>query len=215
MSPRIRRQGLLDRTIHRRDARLYVIATEDSYAAPQYFRALQERGLVDRSRISIVVLPTEDGKSAPAWLLSRLDEWKLQQPIDEDEFWLVFDVDHHQEKELSSVATEAQQKKYRLAASNPCFEVWLLLHETDDLSMLMTYSQNMRAAAGCEDELRRVLGTYNKTRIDTTRYTRELVDLASQRAGLRDVGDGSRWPAEVGTHVHRLVKRLPPPAVGQ
>lgn len=210
MPGKIRRTGLVDRTVQRRDAWLVVVATEDTHAAPQYLHALQQQGIVDQSRVRILVLATEDGRSALAHLLERLDEHQrsLDQRLDQDEFWAVFDVDHHRDAELAEAATKASQKGYRLAGTNPCFELWLLLHETDDVSNVTTHAQDSKAAQRCESELRRVLGRYNKTRIDAARITRESVDQAIARA--RRMDDGSAWPSSVGTHVHRLIERLPP-----
>ncbi len=214
MTPKIRRTGLLRRPEQHRDARLYVVATEDTYAAPQYFHALQERGLVDRSRVRVVTLPPEQGRSALVHLLDRLSEYGsgLVGRLAEDEFWAVFDVDHHRDAELAAAVTTASQKEYQLAGSNPCFELWLILHETDDVSALTTYTQDPKAARLCEGELRRVLGgQYNKTRIDTDRLTRASVEAAIARAERLD-DPTAPWPTTVGTHVHRLVKQLPPPA---
>lgn len=214
MTSKIRRTGLLRRPEQHRDARLYVVATEDTYAAPQYFHALQERGLVDRSRVRIITLPPEEGRSALRHLLDRLDDYRgsLVGRLEEDEFWAVFDVDHHRDEELSAAVTTAGQKGYRLAGSNPCFEIWLLLHETDDLHAVVTYKDDRTAARRCEAELRRVLGSYNKARIDAERLTRASVATAIARAAqLEDAEE--RWPSQVGTHVHRLVRQLPRPAI--
>ena len=43
---------------------LVFVATEDTYASKQYFEALQERGLIDRSRVEVITLPTTDGRSS-------------------------------------------------------------------------------------------------------------------------------------------------------
>jgi len=207
----IPRRTLLDRKTNLRDAAIFYIATEDTHAADQYFQALQRNGLVDRAHVQIVVLPTHHGQSAPGWLLQRLDEHrqKLDSLLAQDQFWLLPDIDHHRDKELSAVAALAAQKGYLLAASNPCFEVWLLLHETDDLSEIQTYEEHTKAAAACAEELRRVIGNYDKRRLDPSRYTAPSLAAAEARARLRDTGE--RWPPAAGTHVHRLTESLPKP----
>ncbi len=205
------RRRLLDRTVNVRDAAIFYLATEDTHAADQYFRALQQNQLVDRLRVQVVVLPTTGGQSAPGWLVDRLDEHraKLDTHLDQDEFWILPDIDHHRDKELSEVATRASQKGYRIAASNPCFEVWLLLHETDDLSEIRTYEEHTQAAAACEAKLRSLLGTYSKRRLDPARYSAERVAAAEARGRARDADE--RWPPAAGSHVHRLTERLPKP----
>lgn len=41
----IARRRLLDRTVNIRDAAIFYVATEDTHAADQYLRALQQNGL--------------------------------------------------------------------------------------------------------------------------------------------------------------------------
>lgn len=59
-----------------------------------------------------------------------------------DELWICIDTDHwirggHQ-AELSQVLQECRSKGYGVAISNPCFEVWLLMHFADvDDSLLL------------------------------------------------------------------------------
>lgn len=207
----IPRRTLLDRKTNLRDAAIFYIATEDTHAADQYFQALRQNGLIDRAHVQIVVLPTHQGQSAPRWLIDRLDEHKakLDSLLAQDQFWLLPDIDHHRDKELSEVAARAAQKGYQLAASNPCFEVWLLLHETDDLADIQTYEEHTRAAAACAERLRSLIGRYDKRRLDPSRYTEQSLAAAETRSSRLDTGE--RWPPAAGTHVHRLTKKLPKP----
>jgi len=46
-----------------------------------------------------------------------------------DEIWCVFDVDQH--PKLSHAIFEARQSGIEVAISNPCFELWLVLHRED------------------------------------------------------------------------------------
>lgn len=209
------RRKLLDRRVNDRDAAIYYLASEDTYAADLYFRALQFNGVIDRSRIKLVVLPSTGGQSAPKQLVSRLDDVRngLDTKLPQDEFWLLPDIDHHREKELSEVATLAAQKGYSVAASNPCFEVWLILHETHDLTDLVTRNASMSAAAACEKKLRVLIGHYNKRALEPSRYTADKLSAAEERA--QKIDNGERWPTEVGTHVHRLTMRLPRNSVAQ
>ncbi|MBK8252272.1 MAG: RloB domain-containing protein [Polyangiaceae bacterium] len=203
------RRKLLDRRVNVRDAAIYYIASEGTYAADLYFRALQSNGVIDRSRVKLIVLPSTGGQSAPKQLVYRLDDVRkgLDTKLPQDEFWLLPDIDHHRDKELSDVALLADQKGYLLAASNPCFEVWLILHETDNLSDLVTHGENSSAAAACVDKLRRLTGHYNKRMLDPSLYTAEKLFAAEERA--KKIDNEARWPVEVGTHVHRLTMRLP------
>lgn len=48
---------------------------------------------------------------------------------DFDEIWCVFDVDDH--PNVKQALQEARDSYIRTVISNPCFELWLLLHEQD------------------------------------------------------------------------------------
>ena len=69
MSKTSRKKDPLEQKKAFRDARLIVIATEDRYAAPQYFESpLFE----DYQRVKIEILPTEDdGRGSPQHVMDR------------------------------------------------------------------------------------------------------------------------------------------------
>lgn len=46
-----------------------------------------------------------------------------------DEIWCVFDVDEHED--VNSAVAEARDSGIKTAVSNPCFELWLVLHVED------------------------------------------------------------------------------------
>lgn len=72
-----------------RDASLVVIASEDRYAVRQYF------DFFESTRIQFRVLETQDGKSAPEYVLNRINEYQEEFAIGEgDMFWVVCDCDH-------------------------------------------------------------------------------------------------------------------------
>lgn len=45
-----------------------------------------------------------------------------------DEVWCVYDVDDTPKHQLQDARGLAEKEQLRLAVSNPCFELWLLLH---------------------------------------------------------------------------------------
>ncbi|MEO7331717.1 MAG: RloB family protein [Minicystis sp.] len=204
MPPKIRRTGLVDRRIQHRDATIFVLATEGTETERQYFLGLQARGIIDRSRIHLEVIatPREDTTSAPKHVLARLADFATRYRLIEgmDELWLVIDVDRWPEQQLSEVAQEASQKRFSLAVSNPCFELWLLLHLRSEVA-------EIRCCDDCAFALRATLGAYNKSRLDMDQFPRALVESALQRAAAVDDA-GERWPTTTGSHVHRLVRRL-------
>ena len=193
---RIRRTKLLDRTVNVRDATLCVIATEGEHTEKQYFAVFSNR------RVRVWTLPTgEDHQSAPHHVLSRLDKFKQEHDLnEEDTLWLMVDVDHRRAGELDPICREAVQKGFGLAISNPCFELWLLLHfaEAD--------ASDMRCGA-VETRLRTVLGSYNKTNLNMELYHPQMAE-AIQRARALDTNPQARWPDFPGTHVYKVVEML-------
>ena len=202
-----RSSGLLDRTVQQRDARLFVIAVEGEGSGEEfrYFSELERLRLVDRKRLKLLLLTADPERhhSAPAHVLERLDEHcqrhKMRQQY--DQHWLVLDVDSWSERTLADVTQKGIQRGYRLAISNPCFELWLLLHETDELGFLARYGPTKRSNA-------------TKRRVGELRtqgalaLSRDTIWLARARAFALDPGTGERWPAATGTHMFRLIDAL-------
>ena len=121
---KISRRGLLPRPAYVRDAGLFVVATEGEKTEAQYF------SLFHSERVRVEVLPTgPDGLSAPKYVLERLVKYEERYALEEDdELWLVVDVDRQRDQFLDEVTRDAQHSGYHVAVSHPCFELWLLLH---------------------------------------------------------------------------------------
>jgi len=110
-----------------RDTTLIIIASEDRYAVKQYFEMFRS------NRIKIRVLGTEDNNSSPSHVMARLEKYMKEYHFGEgDIFWLVCDTDHWIEpnhiSNLTKVLQLCNQKGIKVALSNPCFDLWLLLH---------------------------------------------------------------------------------------
>lgn len=197
------RTRLVSRHAGRRDARLFIVATEGARTEPQYIDALKLNGVIDRTRIIVEVVPTLDGRSSPAHVLERLKVARTQYELKPfDEFWLLLDVDRWEPRMLSQVAQEAHQNGYSLGVSNPCFEVWVALHSVDTLPALVR-------CAEVEAFIRQLWGSYQKANLPAERFSWEAVDAASERAKRLDRDPSARWPQESpATHAYRLFDRL-------
>ncbi len=184
-----------------RDATLIVIASEDKDAVKAYFDRFRTK------RVQFVVLPTEDGKSSPESVLSRLDEHRTEYEVGEgDQLWLCIDYDHWVQSNhvanLLLVLQQCEQKGYFAALSNPCFELWWLLHfgELGEVSSLT-----------CEEVARRVrtaAGGYTKRSGPSSPVTSQMVEDAVERARLLDKNPSERLPAEPMTRVYRIVREM-------
>lgn len=197
----MRKKRPLDRSLGVvRDANLIVLASEDKYAVRQYFELFRS------TRIQFKVLPTENGKSAPGHVMARLNEYMKEFDFGEgDKFWVVCDCDHWIEsghiQSLTQVIRECRQKGIQVALSNPCFELWLLLHfaefpEDPELTR-----------ADVEQRIRNVVGAYDKTRIDKLPIQDHHVKEAVRRSADNQ-RDGSDIPRRPQTAVHRIIQHL-------
>lgn len=183
-----------------RDATLCIIATEDTYAPDHYFR------LFKNTRIQVVVLPTEDGRSAPEHVLERLDRHCDEYDVgDGDDLWLMLDTDHWTEPDhvdnFTRVCREAMQKGYRLAHSNPCFEIWLLLHLAD-----VGDGEEFQRCEDVVERIKQIIGEYSKKKIDPEYFNPASMADAVRRAEAMAVHPDGRWPQQVGTHVYKVVR---------
>ncbi|MBK8093244.1 MAG: RloB domain-containing protein [Verrucomicrobiaceae bacterium] len=188
------------------DDRLFVIATEDRYAAKQYFDILRTH--VRSSRIKTHVLPTEDCRSSPKHVFDRLLEFeRLHESHADDEKWLVLDTDHWiqdaHKKQLIEVFKLARQKGYSVAMSRPCFEIWLLLHHHADIASL--------SISKCEDVhpyLLTALGSYNKKHLHSAHYPLPAIHAAVQNAKVSDRDAHLDVPEGNGSRVYRIVEQI-------
>jgi hypothetical protein len=193
----INRTKLLDRQHDRRDARLFIIATEGAVTEKKYFQ------MFGNSRIKVEVLETgSDNKSAPKYVFDRLNSFKEQFDLNEDDMlWLVIDVDRwNKDGELSKICREAKQKSYHLALSNPCFEVWLCLHFGD-------LDPEDRTCKQFKSSLGKILRSFNSGNPELSPYRSNLA-AAVERAKVLHPDLQQNWPPTIGTHVYRLVEIL-------
>ena len=195
---RIQRTSLVPRPQFVRDARLFVIATEGQETEKQYFSLFQN------TRVQVKVLSTgPDGLSAPKHVLERLVHFQQEAQLgDEDELWLMVDVDRQRGQFLDEVTQIARESGCHLAISNPCFELWLLLHfaETDPAD---TDCQSL------EKRLQELLDGYNKTKLKLSHYRPHIADAVSRAKSLEH-RPNLRWPHFPGTHVYKVVEKLLP-----
>ena len=103
----------------------------------------------------------------------------------------------------------AKQQGFEVAVSNPCFELWLLLHHRDPV-----VRKAVAKASEIETELAAALGGYNKNAIPSHRFSLVNVHEAIRRARAleaRPDDPPELWPKSMGTRVYRLLERALPP----
>jgi len=122
---------------------------------------------------------------------------------------MVIDLDRWPQSTLSSIATQCSQKSYYLAVSNPCFEVWLLLHLRNlsdyNTEQIKKFMQN--SCRDLEMEIRNIIGSYNKSNPDTSKFL-PYVHKAIKSAKYLDLNPNDRWPNSIGTRVYLLAEKM-------
>lgn len=108
-----------------KDATLFIIICEGEKREPSYFQFFD--GLT--SRIKVVPIPSEDGKSAPKHLIANaykiIDDVQMQE---DDQLWFVLDTDKWRDTIHDLRDAANANENWHVAQSNPSFEVWLYYH---------------------------------------------------------------------------------------
>jgi hypothetical protein len=194
---------LARRPPYREPRKRVLIFCEGTVTEPQYFddfRRHEHNPLVD------VVI--DEGGVSPKTLVERAAQKKKtaekeaerfrDEHLKYDEVWCVYDVDAH--PKLADAFQQARDNEIKLAVSNPCFELWLLLHFSDQTAHIERDKVRFM--------LRKHLPGYKK-RVDFEKLKSRYTD-AVKRANLlkkrcQENGDEGANPS---TGVHKLTERI-------
>ena len=201
-----------------RDARLIVIASEGKDTERIYFKALAKEYTNPRVHVHILGrCEAEQNNSSPEHVLKQLNNYKEQYELEaDDELWLVVDKDRWTVAMLSRVATECSQEvAMHMALSNPCFELWLLLHIEDAASLTpeeqMLWMENRRKSKNADPylkvRLRQKMGSYHESSYDALSLIAHVED-AIERAKTLDKNPTDRWPQTLGSRVYLLAESV-------
>ena len=194
------RQPSRDRGAARGALRIIRVLAEGGVTEPDYMRSWNRRDSGVRLDID-----KDSAGCVPKTLVERARKQKESQPRkdpDFDEIWCVFDVDVH--PDLNSAIAEARDAGIRTAVSNPCFELWLVLHEEDQTAHVHRDTIQRRAEE---------LGLVVDKSIPESARPRLLdgYDNAKERAQALDSkhkGDGRKPGANPSSGVWRLVDSI-------
>ena len=144
-----------------------------------------------------------DGFTPMALVKKARPETRANRRADDfDEIWCVFDCDEH--PDINRAIHEARQSDIRTAMSNPCFELWLVLHVEDQWAHIHHHAVQRR----CSD-LRLTDG--KKIADDGIVRLRDGYDAAKQRSQALDrmhEQGGAPKGSNPSSGVWRLVDRL-------
>lgn len=184
-----------------RDDRLIVVVTEDTYAPKQYFR------LIHAPRVVVKVAASQGGYCSPTAILESGRALRADKDFCFfDEFWLLLDTDHWTQPahvgNFMTVAKSAREEGFNIAVSDPCFDLWLLLHHEEIASTLP-----IAPCSAVGARIRHLIGEFNKTNLKAEHYDVARALVAIERAkGLTPYLAAFRLN-NPGTQVWALVER--------
>lgn len=176
-----------------RDASLVLIVaeghTEESYFG--LFEALN-------SRIRIVFAPRLEGPTDPSHMIGQFKKAKKKYDISgKDTVWFVCDKDKWKTKHLSQLNADVKKiRNARLLMSNPCFEVWLLMH----------FVSPERDGQSCT-QLKTDLGKLKPNNFKPESYL-DHVGTAISLARASDTSANEIYPDPMQTRVYLLAEKL-------
>lgn len=198
-----------------RSSRLVVIASEGKETENIYFEQL--KASLHASGVQIEVLRRDSNESSPEHVYRQIQDFAAKYDMDEDDqLWAVVDKDRWTEKMLSGVAKKCSQNKYFIfCLSNPCFELWLILHledvaqyaEEDREKLSENKKIKRNGYTWTKNRLRELMDGYSESKYEVTKLLPEI-EKAIERASKLDSNPNDRWPQSVGTRVYRLVNSI-------
>lgn len=197
-----------------KSSRLIVIAAEGRATENIYFEAMRQE--LCASNVQLVVLNRDDDNSNPAnvhrQIKKFMDEYNI---LDDDQLWIVVDRDDWKEKMLADIAQLCQQNRnLRFCMSNPCFELWLILHLEDitayseeDKKSLFENPRQSSHGTWTKYHLRQLMGHYQESDYDPFMLFPHIEE-AICRAERLDTNPKDRWPQTIGTRVYLLARSI-------
>jgi hypothetical protein len=91
-----------------------------------------------------------------------------------DEIWCVFDVEYPVRVGLQDTLAIAEEEQFQLALSNPCFELWLILH-------FKKWSSHLSTSAACT--MAETLNGYSEKHIDFSKFA-DRIAIATSRSEM-------------------------------
>jgi hypothetical protein len=112
--------------------RRFLIISEGTKTEPLYFKAIEKS--LPLGTVQVVACGTGRSELSLVEVIADLRKDKEEElAVTFDEVWAVFDKDSFPESDFDNAihSCAGQRKKYSVAWSNECFELWYLLHLKD------------------------------------------------------------------------------------
>lgn len=212
--PLIRKGGFLNAE------KLFILSYEGTVSEKKYFNDFRgSKYFNDSGLIEIVPLKKEENTGTdPLSVKNLLKKAKSNYRFNKtDEFWLIIDRDHwetmHKINFDKLVIDCKKENNFFLAMSNPCFEIWLIMHLKDitdyneqEISKLLENKSESRKKNHIDVVLGDLQGRgYNKK--PNPDIFLPLIKTAIERAKKLD-NEKESYPKKIGSHVYKLIEKL-------
>lgn len=188
-----------------RDPRPMVLIVCEGTSEQEYFEKFANHHRNSRVRVelesrtgvpfSLVQLARERKRRSDAAAKRQRDE-----NLSFDSIWCVFDIDEH--PHVSDAREMARDNGIHLAISNPCFELWLILH--------LRSSPGMKDRHNTQRLLKKLVPDYDK-HIDFSRYVEGYPDAVVRARSLDDLAQRVGTPGHnPTTNVYELTESILP-----
>jgi RloB-like protein len=200
--------------------KFYILSFEGEKSEPKYFEDLRKSDYFNNSGLIETVPLKRTGNigSNPIDVSKLLKEAKREFNFKKtDEFWLIIDRDQWEtihNLNFDSLVNDCKNEgNFYLAMSNPCFEIWLIMHlkDIDDFSnqekgKIFKNAKVSKSKNHIDVVLGELIGRgYNK-RPNPKIFLPKIKD-AIQIAKKLDMASED-FPRSLGSHVYKLVEKL-------
>lgn len=196
--------------------KIFILAFEGNVTEEQYFTEFKDSNKFNDDLIYLHLLKRakSDTKSAPKHVFNKLkseakDEYNFGKG---DELWMIIDKDRW--KNIPEIVQDCNDlENMFVAVSNPCFEIWLLLHikdiqeyGPDELTLILENKKKSARRNYIDTKIFEILGSYNKVNLKAHQFLPNI-DAAVERAKRLD-NRLEDYPTGLGTHVYKLIEKV-------
>ena len=131
-----------------------VLVITEGYTEKNYFEKYRERGA--GYEVIVRKSPENTPNKILKFCINQINELGIDLRNGDFAF-CVFDVDYNKEDSLNRVLSEARRRGIQIILSNPCFEIFFLLHFTDRIHHLSTPKET-------KEEMNLYVADYSETK---------------------------------------------------
>lgn len=200
--------------------KLFVLSYEGKVSEKKYFEDFRKSELFnDSGLIEIISLKRPSDKGSDPINVKKLlqkakSEFRFKKT---DEFWLIIDRDDwesiHNHNFDNLVQDCKNENNFFLAMSNPCFEIWLILHLKDinefseeEKKKILENNKINSSKNYIDKVLEEIQGRgYNKR--PNPKIFLPVTKTAIKRAKKLDANKDD-YPKNLGSHIYKLIEKL-------